>query len=738
MRTRTLQLLALFLLISTVAFGQDADGDGILDAADLCPTNYDVGGVNIDTDGDGIGDPCDLDDDNDGILDLYDCQIPVTNYSFESPVGPPYYLAVTDWTVVGGNGTGFHDIQPANNYVAAADGNQFLYMNTNSGVTGQITLTNPIGVFTEGGYILTVAIGDGISGAVFRNDNQSVIEIGYGNDAASFTPIAQRTVDGTTETAPGTWTDFEVVIDLAAGNPAIGEGILIRISHTGGPGLQAGNYDNVRLQYDSDSDGIPNCLEIDSDADGINDVLEAGHTDADNNGELDGPINADGTVNGIDGYTGNYDDVFDPAKDGSLVLDNDGDTILDQIDIDDDNDGIRDIFECEVPVANNGFETTNFPTQPIEDWALTDPTGNFGYGIESPLPANYLDIPEGTSIAYINGGGTITLNVAGAEFEPGDYLVSLEVGDGIEDTYFSNDGQSFIEVGYDNGGVFQAIGNLTVEGHETLNGIWTNFSFTVNVPLASPALGRGILIQITHTADGTLNQGGGDYDNIIIRRDQNSNGIPDCFEDDIDGDGCPDVTEAGHTDGGGGILDNAGINPDGSVIPIGTGYTGLTQAVFSNSINVCTQVLDFDSDTYNDDVDLDDDNDGILDSNECEIVIANFGFETDNLPADPIADWRYLPGPVSSNYGIEDPLNIDGTNYASAAEGATYAFINGDGSITLNTVYSTYEVGHYDLSIRIGDGADFGSIFRNDGRSIVQIGYHDGDINNFQQLKYHW
>ena len=732
MRTRTLQLLALFLFASTVAFGQDADGDGILDAADLCPTNYDVGGVNVDTDGDGIGDPCDLDDDNDGILDFYDCEITVTNFSFESPAGPPYYLAVDDWTFSGANTYGYHDIQPANNYVAAAEGNQFLFMNTNPGVTGQITLTNPIGVFTEGGYILTVAVGDGISGAVFRNDNESVIEIGYGNDATSFTSIAQTVIDGPTETTPGTWTDFEVVIDLPAGNPAIGEGILIRISHTGGTGLQAGNYDNVRLQYDSDSDGIPNCREIDSDADGVNDVLEAGHTDADNNGELDGPINPDGTVNGVDGYTGNYDDVFDAAKDGSLILDNDGDTVLDDVDIDDDNDGIRDIFECEVPIANNSFETN--ASQPIDDWVLSNATGNLGYGIESPPLSNYLQIPDGTSIAFINGSGTITLDMAGAEFEPGDYLVSLEVGDGIENSFFSNDGQTFVEVGYDNGGVFQTIGDLTIEAHETLNGIWTDFSFTVSVPLASPALGRGILIQITHTANGALDQGGGDYDNIKIRRDRNANGIADCFEDDIDGDGCPDVTEAGHTDGGGGILDNSGTNPDGSVIPIGTGYTGLTQAVLSNTINVCTQVFDFDSDTYNDDVDLDDDNDGILDSNECEVVIANFGLENDNLPADPIADWRYTAGPFPSSYGIEDPLNIDGSNYAAAAEGATYAFINGDGSITLNTVYSTFEIGHYDLSIRVGDGADFGNPFRNDGRSIIEIGYHDGDINNFQPI----
>jgi hypothetical protein len=47
--------------------GQDADGDGISDTADNCPTipNPDQ----ADTDGDGLGDACDEDDDNDGFAD---------------------------------------------------------------------------------------------------------------------------------------------------------------------------------------------------------------------------------------------------------------------------------------------------------------------------------------------------------------------------------------------------------------------------------------------------------------------------------------------------------------------------------------------------------------------------------------------------------------------------------------------------------------------------------------------
>lgn len=47
----------------------DTDGDGVLDASDLCPAVFDD---QSDFDGDGVGDACDDDDDNDGALDAGD------------------------------------------------------------------------------------------------------------------------------------------------------------------------------------------------------------------------------------------------------------------------------------------------------------------------------------------------------------------------------------------------------------------------------------------------------------------------------------------------------------------------------------------------------------------------------------------------------------------------------------------------------------------------------------------
>ena len=54
---------------------------------------------------------------------------------------------------------------------------------------------------------------------------------------------------------------------------------------------------------DADSDGIPDQLDTDSDGDGCPDAIEAGFTDVDFNGQVDGTgVDANGRVTGSDGY----------------------------------------------------------------------------------------------------------------------------------------------------------------------------------------------------------------------------------------------------------------------------------------------------------------------------------------------------------------------------------------------------------------------------------------------------
>ncbi|OGI59214.1 MAG: hypothetical protein A2V58_06190 [Candidatus Muproteobacteria bacterium RBG_19FT_COMBO_61_10] len=80
----------------------DADGDGFNHESDNCPLN--VNPDQLDTDGDGLGNACDLDDDNDGLSDL-----------FEIAIGSNPLLKDTD-------GDGLSDY-----YEVAYDGNPALY-----------------------------------------------------------------------------------------------------------------------------------------------------------------------------------------------------------------------------------------------------------------------------------------------------------------------------------------------------------------------------------------------------------------------------------------------------------------------------------------------------------------------------------------------------------------------------------------------------------------------------------
>jgi hypothetical protein len=113
--------------------------------------------------------------------------------------------------------------------------------------------------------------------------------------------------------------------------------------------------------------------------------------------------------------------------------------------------------------------------------------------------------------------------------------------------------------------------------------------------------------------------------------DLDGDGTPNHLDLDSDGDGCADAIEAGSSTSatstsaypigtdtnGNGLLDNYESNTTAGTINYTSTYASFA---LTNTINACT---DTDTDGVRDVLDLDDDNDGILDSIECPLTQLN-------------------------------------------------------------------------------------------------------------------
>lgn len=107
-----------------------------------------------------------------------------------------------------------------------------------------------------------------------------------------------------------------------------------------------GICDQLPAIFDTDGDGVPDHLDLDSDNDGISDLYEAGHAQADQNGDgkIDGLPAAFG-LNGLFNTIATDPDDFD-ATITYQRADTDGDGVPDHDDLDSDNDGINDVTEA--------------------------------------------------------------------------------------------------------------------------------------------------------------------------------------------------------------------------------------------------------------------------------------------------------------------------------------------------------------------------------------------------------
>ena len=361
-----------------------------------------------DNDNDGVGDACDLDDDNDGILDTDEgCIITILGRTagddWEAIVGNIDDLTIGDVLIKENYFTDPHtlqvhdlrvEIKNISTQAASFDGTinfgnssytindgrpneeeyfqmEFSFVETgtaNAGNTTGVVVTLPNVQFNIGDLDNAVNSGGGYTD-IGAFDASGVVNL-IGSNLASYTLVDGRLVYGTADFSIGfnaNVTDTSYYVSAVYTDSPTFE----IIHGVFGTDLTSGNRGGVfsfeiTSCPDTDGDGITDSMDLDSDNDGCPDAIEGGGTftaaDIDANDILTGGVDADGIpiaatasgqVIGTSADSTLQADECDICNaNNTLFTDNDNDGVGDECDLDDDNDGILDIFECPKPLES--------------------------------------------------------------------------------------------------------------------------------------------------------------------------------------------------------------------------------------------------------------------------------------------------------------------------------------------------------------------------------------------------
>ncbi|MEM6801985.1 MAG: thrombospondin type 3 repeat-containing protein, partial [Bacteroidota bacterium] len=665
---------------------------------------------------DGIPDSIDLDDDNDGILDTTECGCatdPFLNGGFEQPAVPrPSFQMINEALIDGWETTATDDLieiwGAGWNGVLPIEGQQFVEMNANE----VSTLFQTFCINGAGGTIEWSVYHRGRAGI----DTANVL-IGEN--------LANATVQQTMITGNTAW-----VLYSGTYNIPVGQTDLIiafeAVGAAGGiPGL--GNFlDGVDIKFnlncrDTDGDGIIDSEDLDSDGDGCPDAIEGGanFTFADlQNDTLIGGVDA----NGVPILAGPAGQGIGSAQDASIVVccdpstpgftDSDGDGLTDYCDLDDDNDGISDIDEgfC-IQSYNFGF------TQNNEGWVednnntgviggpldhSTNPTTTQGCatGLLPPSPGGnfvfkedlqglnmYFQSPDNMnlnlstalnrnlSFYWING----TYDGTGTQIPATAMNINL-IGGGITIN------TTYDVTGLHNTGWQRIILDLT-------DAVWSGTAADLATVLADV---DRIEIEMETILGNTGTCANGEYFGLdelsfgCVLPDFDGDGIADYLDVDSDGDGCLDAIEGGGNFTLADIQFNrlaGAVDADGMPQLIAGVSQGIGSSQDSSIILCCDAAasgyLDADSDGVSDFCDLDDDNDGILDEDECGIGSLTLG---PNIAQNPSFEL--------GNTGFSSDNTYYGNCTAPAAQGPnSYSVLTGNANACNNGWNAVASVG---------------------------------------------
>ena len=443
----------------------------------------------------------------------------------------------------------------------------------------------------------------------------------------------------------------------AGGSDVDGDGIIDSFTDTDGDGLDDSTGLLPLPAEDTDADGLPNFQDLDSDNDGLTDIFEAGSTDADNNGTVDGltDINGDG-----------LDDAI--AATPPPLTDNDTDGTADYIDTDSDNDGIPDVTEAGgadtdgdsmldgfTDANNDGLDDAIAVTSlPVND---LDADGNPDY---LDLDSDADGIPDS-----VEAGSDPLAPVDTDTDGLADYLDEDSDADAIPDAIEAgSNGASPVDTDAD-----------SVPDYLDLDSDADSISDNLEVgidgfnPADSDADGIPDYQEISSDADGD-----GIPDSVEGIVDTDADGIPDYLDTDSDNDGIPDAIEGSIDSDADGIADNLDLDSDADgipdnieagadpLVPVDTDTDGIADYLDDDSDadgipdNVEAGAngaapIDTDADGTADYIDIDSDSDGIPDAAEA----GSNPLTPADSDADGIADYQESDSDFD-NDGIPDSV----------------------------------------------------------------------------------
>lgn len=355
----------------------------------------------LDSDNDGTNNNIDIDLDNDGIINSFEANISTLNQS-NNASSPDYDATIT--------GSGTIAEKPLYGFVStvpAGTMNSVLYTlnlkKTESISVNYISQDNPIQTTdiseylnAEGDFVIKVPTDKTIT--LTNPQNQLLVDTNY---------------DGIFESGVTEYSSFEIRFRLKSTTPlAPGLGSFQFSSYlTNSVTLSHTNLSDTRVNkaifminrtqtFDSDSDGIPDLLDLDSDNDGIPDTIEA-------------QGKGFKVFSGIDSNKNGLDNAFEP---GLIRINTDNDVfntfpvVYDLLDLDSDNDGIFDLTESGSVVSdanNDGIidgSTTAFGTNGLFDGLERSPdSGKLKYTIsdtDMDGTLNYIDLDSDNDLCF--------------------------------------------------------------------------------------------------------------------------------------------------------------------------------------------------------------------------------------------------------------------------------------------------------------------------------------------------